>query len=266
MTIDPKYRKGFIFAGVVIFAIIAYLVLNKWGMINSSTVKFPAVVYTSAGYCGYCKEFKPLWKKLKSRGFKTQDGIDIQFIEVTSDSSNIDKFPPVESYPTIRYHYSYVNYTQFDGARTEDALVEFINSSQAQRESYSTGPSSQSTDPAQQSVVGTGKGAMVPATVPSGPASGPSLIANRASFSMFSDKEYIPPSAIVPSSKKDCKKETKCSDVDYTKSPSSLGSGINTQSPLFYHGGYLPTNLTDRTLRTARFPKERNGVYLVEHW
>ena len=275
---DPKYRKIAYVIGAIVGAVLLYKVFTKW-VIRDINVKFPAVVYTSAGFCGYCKEFKPMWERLKKKGIKTQDGMPIQFIELSAGDAMLEKFPPVDSYPTIRYHYSYANYAQFEGQRSDEALIEFINASSAQRESYTgvavgtgapaVGKPGAPTDPAQQSVVGApgSASAMVPATVPSGPASGPSLIANRASYSMYSDKEYVPPSRFNAPSKKDCKKETKCPTANYFDAPSSLGSGINTQAPLFYNGGYLDTNLTSKTIKTARFPKETGGgVYLVEHW
>jgi hypothetical protein len=107
---------------------------------------------------------------------------------------------------------------------------------------------------------------MLPATIPGAPASGTSLTPNRASFNMLSDKEYIPPTTMMPPpsyrSHKNCNKETKCDYVDYAKKPSSLGAGIDPKGQLFWSGGYLPTNLTDRAYPQAK----RGGLQLVEHW
>jgi len=260
-SIDKKYHP-YIYGGLLLLLLLIIFSLissSEKSKVSKSEIIFPALVLTKAEYCSYCKQFKPTWDKLKQSSIKTQNGVNINFIEVDSnDKQMLSKFPEVEGYPTIRYHYSFDSFKIYEGDRSFEDLVLFIKTSDSQKEEFFNKPEVVKAPDSTSKV-------MLPATVPGGgPAKGPSLIPNKASFNMLSDKEYVSPSDISPPPmhKRKCRKETKCDFVDYTKVPSTVGAGINPQSQLFYNGGFLSTNLTDRAYPQAK----RGGLYIVEHW
>lgn len=274
-SVDKKYHAWIYGAGFVLLLAIVFYLISGSGVSNTKTISFPAVVLTKSENCGYCIKFKDTWKKLSSSGLKTASGIPLKFIDVDSTNTELlAKFPAVEGYPTIRYHYSFTNFVEYSGDRSYEDLVSFIKSSETDKEGYAQiksapAPSGTGADPSTGSARiarapdGKTKG-MLPATVPGAPATGASLTPNKASFNMLSDVVYTAPPSLVPipAHRKDCKKETKCDYVDYTKKPSSLGSGIDPKNELFVTGSILRTNLTDRAYPQAR----KGGIYLQEQW
>lgn len=277
-SVDKKYHPWIYLGAFALLLLIVFSLISSSDKAKAQP-SFPALVLIKADYCGHCKRFMPTWDKLSRSGMKTSSGAPIKFIKVDNeDKALLAKFPAVDGYPTIRYHYSFDNFVDYEGDRSYDDLVSFIKNSDSKKEGYassagvaSTAPTGTGADPSKGkgSIVrapGANTKGMLPATVPGAPTSGVSLTDNRASFNMLSDKEYVPPSSIMPPpsyrSNRNCNKETKCDYVDYTKKPSGLGSGIDPKGQLFYSGGFLPTNLTDRAYPQAK----KGGMYLVEHW
>jgi thiol-disulfide isomerase/thioredoxin len=277
-SIDKKYH-AWIYGGgfLLLLLIVLSLISSSEKARKDAEISFPALVLIKSDRCGHCTRFMPVWEKLSKSGLKNgATGAPVKFIKVDIDNTSVSsKFPETQGVPSIRYHYSYDNFVEYEGDRSYESLVAFIKESEMKKEGYAGGvppiasspPTGTGADPSK------GKGAivkapdaktkgMLPATVPGAPASGTSLTPNRASFNMLSDKEYVPPRTMMPPSKRTCNKETSCGNTDYMRKPSGLGSGIDPKGQLFYAGGYLPTNLTDRAYPQAK----RGGMFLVEHW
>lgn len=88
-------------------------------------------VFVYALWCGYCKQFKPLWDKV-SNEYKNKFGDDVKFVMIDSDSKNdldmkILKKLQVDGLPTLLY-VNKKQMTTFDEERTEEKLKEFFDS------------------------------------------------------------------------------------------------------------------------------------------
>ena len=94
---------------------------------QSGGVSLPEVniVLYSADWCGYCKEFKPIWEKLQE---KFRDLHNIKFIKTEYERGVIDKnIGPINSVPTIYIINSINNDAiEFSGNRSVDTLTTFI--------------------------------------------------------------------------------------------------------------------------------------------
>lgn len=275
-SVDKKYHPWIYGGGFLLLLAIVFSLISgsaKSSQTSAKEISFPAVVLIKSEQCGYCVKFKPTWAKLSSSGLKTKNGAPLRFIEVDTakDAALVEKFPPVDGVPSIRYHYTYDNFAEYSGNRDYDDLVSFIKDAESGKEGYAVAaspPSGTGADPTTKGKIvrapdGNSKD-MLPATVPGAPATGISITANKASYNMLSDKVYEAPPALipVPAARKDCRKETHCDYIDYTKKPSSLGAGINPTGELFYTGSINRTNLTDRAYPQGKV----GGIYLLEQW
>ena len=84
--------------------------------------EYPTVIYFYAPWCKYCKEFKPIWIKLKEKLIEMK----INFFEIDCNKKKeYCKDFEIEEYPSIKMFYNKKIYN-FDKSRSLDNLIDFI--------------------------------------------------------------------------------------------------------------------------------------------
>ena len=123
-------KKNPVVIGIIIVVILAIII---GAVIGSQKNGFGAVprknelVFYHAGWCGYCKDFMPVFDQ-------TVPDLQSQFPDLTitkyqeeHDRAAIQAAnPPVEGFPTIR-----LNGVEFEGPRTAEGLMMFVQKNYA---------------------------------------------------------------------------------------------------------------------------------------
>ncbi len=118
-------KKNPVVTGLIIVVILAIII---GAVVGSQKKGFGAVpkknelVFYHAGWCGYCKEFMPIFDQ-------TVPSLQAQFPElvITKYKDEDDRKviqsanPPVEGFPTVR-----LNGAEFEGPRTAEGLLMFV--------------------------------------------------------------------------------------------------------------------------------------------
>lgn len=82
------------------------------------------VVLYYAEWCGHCSQMKPEWNKFKSSCNK-----NVNIGEVEHSSMDLlHKRPEIKGYPTIRMYNNNTEVGEFEQERTEDKMLDFVNS------------------------------------------------------------------------------------------------------------------------------------------
>merc|ERR1739844_494988 len=91
-------------------------------------VKKDAVISFHAPWCGHCKEFDPIYKKIAKK--MTANNENIVFGKFDATSNDVPyMFPPLKGYPTIFFLSAYEKFDpiQYQGDRTYKSVKDWIN-------------------------------------------------------------------------------------------------------------------------------------------
>jgi len=91
-------------------------------------VKKDAVIFFHAPWCGHCKEFDPVYKKLAKKMSATNE--NIIFGKFNGESNDIPyMFPPLKGFPSLYFLSAYEKFDPipYQGDRTYKAVKEWIN-------------------------------------------------------------------------------------------------------------------------------------------
>jgi len=91
-------------------------------------VKKDAVIFFHAPWCGHCKEFDPIYKKIAKK--MTANNENIVFGKFDATSNDVPyMFPPLKGYPTIFFLSAYEKFDpiQYQGDRTYKSVKDWIN-------------------------------------------------------------------------------------------------------------------------------------------
>jgi len=77
-----------------------------------------------APWCGHCKQLVPIWDKL---GEKFKDSADIVIAKMDSTANEVEEVK-VQSFPTIKYFPKEGGVVDYNGGRTLDDFVKFLES------------------------------------------------------------------------------------------------------------------------------------------
>jgi thiol-disulfide isomerase/thioredoxin len=107
---------------VVILAIVIGAVVGSQKKGFRAVPKKNELVFYHAGWCGYCKEFMPVFDAT-SPELKAQfpELIITKYQEENDRDAIQSANPPVEGFPTIR-----LNGAEFEGPRTSEGLLMFV--------------------------------------------------------------------------------------------------------------------------------------------
>jgi thiol-disulfide isomerase/thioredoxin len=79
-----------------------------------------------ADWCGYCKKFKPEWKKLKA---EPNLGVQLEEVDCSNEAPALAKEYNVGGFPTLILVHS-SNKVTYEGERSADAIISFIKDNQ----------------------------------------------------------------------------------------------------------------------------------------
>ena len=91
-------------------------------------VKKDAVVFYHAPWCGHCKEFDPVFKKIAKKMSATNE--NIVFGKMDAQANDVPyMFPPLKGYPSIFFLSAYEKFDpiQYQGDRTYKSVKDWIN-------------------------------------------------------------------------------------------------------------------------------------------
>jgi hypothetical protein len=95
---------------------------GKEGKDSFGVLRPNEIVFYHAGWCGYCKEFLPVFDRtipvLKTR---FPGLIVTKYMDETDHVAIMRATPPIEGFPTIR-----MNGAEFQGPRTQEGLIMFV--------------------------------------------------------------------------------------------------------------------------------------------
>jgi len=82
--------------------------------------QFTGFVLFYTTWCGFCNQIKPMWKQLASK-------IEVASVDCTENNKNMIKIFDIKGFPSIQafQNGSYVG--EYDGDRTEEALLRFFD-------------------------------------------------------------------------------------------------------------------------------------------
>lgn len=88
----------------------------------------PALVVFHAEFCGYCKQFMPVWQELKTK--IPQDKLTLLDFQMEKEpeiiqQNNVKGFPDIRLYPQ---GFPSQNYISYQGNRQPDSLMRFVMS------------------------------------------------------------------------------------------------------------------------------------------
>jgi len=91
-------------------------------------VKKDAVVFFHAPWCGHCKEFDPVYKKIAKKMMANNENIVFGKFDGTSNDIPY-MFPPLKGYPSIFFLSAYEKFDpiQYQGDRTYKSVKDWIN-------------------------------------------------------------------------------------------------------------------------------------------
>ena len=91
-------------------------------------VKKDAVVFFYAPWCGHCKEFDPVFKKVAKKMVKNNENIVFGKMDGTGNDVPY-MFPPLKGYPTIFFLSAYEKFDpiQYQGDRSYKSVKDWIN-------------------------------------------------------------------------------------------------------------------------------------------
>ena len=81
----------------------------------------PSLILFYANWCGYCKEFMPIWDKFKNK-INTKE---YNIVEIESANSFTQKINKLNGYPTLFYIYG-DNIIEYKDDRNVKSLVKFL--------------------------------------------------------------------------------------------------------------------------------------------
>ncbi|AYV84662.1 MAG: putative thioredoxin [Hyperionvirus sp.] len=110
-----------IIIGILIVIIIILLITNFQKVTEHFNQPKHKLCLYRAGYCGACTRFKPIWDKFV--GQNKSDRVVIESVDCQKDS-NLCK--NIDGYPTVMLHKNDGTNVEFTGARTVDALNDFV--------------------------------------------------------------------------------------------------------------------------------------------
>ena len=100
----------------------------------------PWVVLYYAEWCGHCSHMKPEWNKFKSSCNK-----NVNIGEVEHSSMDLlHKRPEIKGYPTIRMYNNNTEVGEFEQERTENKMLDFVNSHLSSKDNKLDEPASAS--------------------------------------------------------------------------------------------------------------------------
>ena len=85
------------------------------------------IILYYATWCGYSKQFLPEWQKFEDYGKTKLNGLKITKIQCEDGNENLCMQKGVEGYPTIILYLKDGSEMKFDGDRTTEQLINFIN-------------------------------------------------------------------------------------------------------------------------------------------
>lgn len=88
-----------------------------------------------APWCGHCKQLSPIWDKL---GEKYKDHADIVIAKMDSTANEVEEVK-VQSFPTLKYFPKEGGVVDYNGGRTYDDFVKFLDSGGKEQEAAAEG-------------------------------------------------------------------------------------------------------------------------------
>ena len=91
-------------------------------------VKKDAVLFIHAPWCGHCKDFEPVYKKIAKKMMKSNENIVFGKMDGTTNDIPY-MYPPLKGYPAIFFLSAYEKYDpiQYQGDRTFKSVKDWIN-------------------------------------------------------------------------------------------------------------------------------------------
>jgi len=91
-------------------------------------VKKDAVLFIHAPWCGHCKDFEPVYKKIAKKMMKSNENIVFGKMDGTANDIPY-MYPPLKGYPAIFFLSAYEKYDpiQYQGDRTFKSVKDWIN-------------------------------------------------------------------------------------------------------------------------------------------
>ena len=91
-------------------------------------VKKDAVLFVHAPWCGHCKDFEPIYKKIAKKMLKSNENIVFGKMDGTTNDIPY-MYPPLKGYPAIFFLSAYEKYDpiQYQGDRTFKSVKDWIN-------------------------------------------------------------------------------------------------------------------------------------------